>query len=110
MAERKKVRTMKTAKEVRALSPKERSDELEKLKEDLMHEKGIAAMGGAPMSPGKIRSLRKSIARHLTIIGGVSRAEAAKASEKKVKKAKKKVKAEEKGDEKEAKKPKEKKE
>jgi large subunit ribosomal protein L29 len=83
MTERKKARTMKSSKEIRAMTLKERSESLEKLKEDLMHERGIASMGGAPMSPGKIRQLRKSISRHLTIIGEISRAEAAKANEKK---------------------------
>jgi large subunit ribosomal protein L29 len=83
MAERKKAWTMKTSDEIRKMTSKERSDGLEKLKEDLMHERGIASMGGAPMSPGKIRQLRKSISRHYTIIGEISRAEAAKAMEKK---------------------------
>jgi len=83
MAERKKARTMKTSKDVRAMTPKERDESLEKLKEELMHERGIASMGGAPMSPGKIRQIRKSISRHLTIIGEISRAEVAKAMEKK---------------------------
>ena len=32
-----------------------------------MHERGVAAMGGAPPSPGKIHALRKNIARILTI-------------------------------------------
>jgi ribosomal protein L29 len=32
-----------------------------------MHERGVAAMGGAPPNPGKIRALRKNIARILTI-------------------------------------------
>ena len=83
MTERKKVRTMKTAKEVRAMTPKDRLDGLEKLKEDLMHERGTAAMGGAPMSPGKMRQIRRAIARHYTIIGEIKRAEVAKAAEKK---------------------------
>jgi len=33
-----------------------------------MHERGVAAMGGAPPNPGKIRALRKNIARILTIM------------------------------------------
>jgi large subunit ribosomal protein L29 len=33
-----------------------------------MHERGISAMGGSSPSPGKIRQLRQSIARILTIM------------------------------------------
>ena len=55
-------------KEIRALSPEERLERLKELKEELLHERGVASMGGAPMSPGKIRSIRKTIARINTII------------------------------------------
>ena len=41
---------------------------LTELRDELMHERGIAAMGGAPPNPGKIRALRKNIARILTIM------------------------------------------
>ena len=44
-----------------------RAKKLKELRDDLMHERGVAAMGGAPPSPGKIRALRKNIARILTI-------------------------------------------
>ncbi len=40
---------------------------LTELQDELMHERGVAAMGGAPPNPGKIRALRKNIARILTI-------------------------------------------
>ncbi len=53
--------------EIRALSPQERSSKLKELQDELMHEKGAAAMGGAPASPGKIRAIRTNIARILTI-------------------------------------------
>ncbi|MEM4778233.1 MAG: 50S ribosomal protein L29, partial [Thermoplasmatales archaeon] len=33
------------------------------MKEELMRERGISAMGGAPPSPGKIESLKRQIAR-----------------------------------------------
>jgi large subunit ribosomal protein L29 len=56
------------AKEIRALTPKERKDKLLELKRELMHERGVAAMGGSPPSPGKIRQLRTSIARLMTIM------------------------------------------
>ena len=41
---------------------------LTELRDELMHERGVAAMGGAPPNPGKIRLLRKNIARILTIM------------------------------------------
>ena len=55
-------------KEIRAMDPAGRLKKLDELRGDLMHERGIAAMGGAPVSPGKIRAIRRSIARILTII------------------------------------------
>ena len=56
------------AKEIRAFNPEERKEKLLELKRELMHERGVAAMGGSPPSPGKIRQLRTSIARLLTIM------------------------------------------
>lgn len=56
------------AKEIRDLNPKERSEKLIELKRELLYERGVAAMGGSPPSPGKIRQLRASIARILTIM------------------------------------------
>ncbi len=55
-------------KEIREMGSKERKDKLYELRNELMHEKGIAAMGGAPTNPGKIRALRISLARILTIM------------------------------------------
>ena len=55
-------------KEIRDLTGQERKDKLYELRNELMHEQGIAAMGGAPTNPGKIRALRISIARMLTVI------------------------------------------
>lgn len=55
-------------KEIRSLSSEERKDKLSELKNELMHERGIAAMGGSPPSPGKIRQIRRSVARILTIM------------------------------------------
>ena len=46
----------------------ERQKKLKELRNDLMHERGVAAMGGAPASPGKIRAIRSNISRLLTII------------------------------------------
>jgi large subunit ribosomal protein L29 len=56
------------AKEIRNMTPEERQDKLKELKGDLMHERGVAAMGGSPPSPGKIRQIRMSIAKILTIM------------------------------------------
>ncbi len=56
------------AKEIREFTPEERIEKLKELKEELMHERGVSAMGGSPPSPGKIRQIRMSIARMLTIM------------------------------------------
>ncbi len=56
------------AKEVRQMTPEERGEKLKELKEELMHERGVSAMGGSSPSPGKIRQIRQSIARILTIM------------------------------------------
>ena len=55
-------------KEIREMSSEERESKLKELQNELMHERGVAAMGGAPPNPGKIRALRTSIARFHTII------------------------------------------
>ena len=54
--------------EIRQMSTDERVAKLSELRNELLHERGVAAMGGAPVSPGKIRALRKSIARILTVM------------------------------------------
>ncbi|HWM50237.1 MAG TPA: 50S ribosomal protein L29, partial [Thermoplasmata archaeon] len=54
-------------KEIRAMDAEGREKRLSELRDELMHERGVAAMGGAPPNPGKIRALRKNIARILTI-------------------------------------------
>jgi len=55
-------------KEIRELTPEERKEKLEELKSELMHERGVSAMGGSPPSPGRIRVIRKTIAKILTIM------------------------------------------
>ena len=55
------------AAEIREMSADERNQKLKELRDELMHERGVAAMGGAPASPGAIHALRKEIARILTI-------------------------------------------
>lgn len=56
------------ASEIREMSQEERKAKLKEIQDELMHERGVAAMGGAPVNPGQIRALRLSIARLLTII------------------------------------------
>src|SRR5512136_2108391 len=71
-------------KEIRAMDPAAREKKLTELRDELMHERGVAAMGGAPPNPGKIRALRKNIARIHTIQTeetGLATGEAAKAPE-----------------------------
>ncbi len=55
-------------KEIRSMDTATRLAKLDELRGDLMHERGIAAMVGAQVSPGKIRGIRRNIARLLTII------------------------------------------
>jgi large subunit ribosomal protein L29 len=56
------------AKEIRDMTPEERTTKLKELKEELMHERGTSAMGGSSPSPGKVRQVRQTIARILTIM------------------------------------------
>jgi len=56
------------SKEIREFTAEERREKLKELKSELMHERGVAAMGGSPPSPGKIRQLRMNIAKILTIM------------------------------------------
>ncbi|TMA01755.1 MAG: 50S ribosomal protein L29 [Methanobacteriota archaeon] len=55
-------------KEICAMDAETIGKKLTELRDELMHERGVAAMGGAPPNPGKIRALRKNIARILTIM------------------------------------------
>ncbi len=69
-------------KEIWAMSPKDRDSKVEELRNELMHERAVGAMGGALRSPGKVRALRTSIARVLTIQNQARRIDAAKAEKK----------------------------
>ena len=60
--------TLIRPREIREMDLETRVSKLKALRADLMHERGVAAMGGAPPSPGKIRALRKSINRLITIM------------------------------------------
>lgn len=54
-------------KEIRAMSVDDKAKRLRELRDELMHERGTAAMGGAPANPGRIRTIRTNIARILTV-------------------------------------------
>ncbi|MDR0523290.1 MAG: 50S ribosomal protein L29 [Candidatus Methanoplasma sp.] len=58
--------SLKTA-DIRGMSDEERNEKLKELRNELMHERGVSAMGGAPSNPGIIRALRTNIARILTV-------------------------------------------
>ena len=55
-------------KDIRELTSEERAQKVAALKEELMRERGMAAMGGAPTSPGKIRALRRTISRYRSVM------------------------------------------
>lgn len=55
-------------KEIRKMNSDERRSKLKELRNELMEEYGRASMGGSPPSPGRIRYLRISVARLLTIM------------------------------------------
>ncbi|WP_462272413.1 50S ribosomal protein L29 [Methanohalophilus sp.] len=54
-------------KEIRDMSPNEKVDELEKLTNELIKERALSSAGGAPENPGRIKELRRTIARIKTI-------------------------------------------
>ncbi len=54
--------------EIRAMNPEERWKKLKELRTELLNERGQSAMGGAPINPGKLRAVRKSLARLLTVM------------------------------------------
>ncbi len=53
--------------EIRNMNVDERQEELDKLKLELINERAIASAGGAPESPGRIKEIRRTIARIKTI-------------------------------------------
>jgi large subunit ribosomal protein L29 len=55
------------ADEVRKMSAKERSEHLTELGNELLRERSMKASGGAPENPGRIREIRRTIARIKTI-------------------------------------------
>jgi large subunit ribosomal protein L29 len=71
-------------KDIRAMRPDDLMAKFKEINDELMHERGIAAMGGAPSSPGKIRALRTNVARIHTIMREIDVANAVKAGPKKL--------------------------
>ncbi|WP_424359678.1 50S ribosomal protein L29 [Methanocella sp. MCL-LM] len=55
------------AKDIRGMSDKDLDKQLKDLRNDLLKQHAISATGGAPENPGRIRELRRTIARILTI-------------------------------------------
>ncbi|WP_319506722.1 50S ribosomal protein L29 [uncultured Methanolobus sp.] len=53
--------------EIRDMSPVERMDELDKMRDELIRERALSSAGGAPDNPGRIGELRKTVARIKTI-------------------------------------------
>jgi len=56
------------ASQVRELGPKEAEEKLVVLRRDLSKERAVIASGTRPENPGKIRAIRRDIARIITII------------------------------------------
>lgn len=55
------------ATEIRDMTPAEREAELEDLETELLNSRAVQAAGGAPEDPGRIKELRRTIARLKTI-------------------------------------------
>ncbi len=60
--------TLLRMKELRELSDEELRRRIADAENDLLRERGVAAMGGAPPSPGRMRALRTNVARSLTVL------------------------------------------
>ena len=60
--------SLKKPDELRQMQPEERDIRLKELRSELMNERGVASMGGQPTSPGRMRALKKQIARLTTIM------------------------------------------
>jgi len=60
--------TLLRMKELRELSDADLRRKVADAENDLLRERGVAAMGGAPPSPGRMRALRTNVARALTVL------------------------------------------
>ena len=59
--------SLKKPSEIREMQPEERDSRLRELRLELMNERGIASMGGQPTSPGRMRAIKRQIARIVTV-------------------------------------------
>jgi large subunit ribosomal protein L29 len=59
--------TILHAAEIRDMTPAERENELEDLETELLNAQAVKAAGGMPDNPGRIKELRRTIARIKTI-------------------------------------------
>jgi len=66
--------TLQRMKELRNLSDEELRRRIADDENTLLRERGVAAMGGAPPSPGRMRALRTNVARALTVLNERARA------------------------------------
>lgn len=69
--------TLLRMKELRALGNDDLRLKIAQIENDLLRERGVAAMGGAPPSPGRMRALRTNVARALTVLTERERSPAA---------------------------------
>ncbi len=60
--------TLLRMKDLRGLTDDELRRRIADAENDLLRERGVAAMGGAPPSPGRMRALRTNVARALTVL------------------------------------------
>ena len=60
--------TLLRMRELRGLSDDDLRRKIADAENDLLRERGVAAMGGAPPSPGRMRALRTNVARALTVL------------------------------------------
>ncbi|HTT17203.1 MAG TPA: 50S ribosomal protein L29 [Thermoplasmata archaeon] len=60
--------TLLRMRELRSLSDEDLRSKIADAENDLLRERGVAAMGGAPPSPGRMRALRTNVARALTVL------------------------------------------
>jgi len=55
--------------EIRNMSSEELAEELHHLQMEMVRERGIVTAGGAPEKPGRIKEIRRTIARIKTVQG-----------------------------------------
>jgi len=58
--------------EIRNMPESEIRERLSRLREELASERATMSLGAPPQNPGRIREIRRTIARILTILGEIS--------------------------------------